>query len=103
MKYTLNAQGVCDYMGRFIDVDINWSGGTHDTKVFANSRINKAIREGKIPKMFSVLSPGRDEVPHLLLGDPAYSLLSQCMKEYSTCYSIEDVMFDTMLRSARNT
>ena len=71
MKYTLNVQGVCDSKGRFIDVDINWPGGTHDAKVFANSRINKAMREGKIPKLFRVLLPGRDKVPLLLLGDPA--------------------------------
>lgn len=43
MKYTLNVQAVCDFMGRFIDVDINWPGGTYDAKVFANSRINKAM------------------------------------------------------------
>ena len=102
MKYSLNVQGVCDSKGRFIDVDINWPGGTHDAKVFANSRINKAMREGKIPKLFRVLLPGRDKVPLLLLGDPAYPRLSHCMKEYSTCYSNEDVMFNTMLRSGRN-
>ena len=68
MKYTLNIQGVRGSMGRFIDVDINWPGGTHDAKLFANSRINKAMREGKIPKMFRVLLPRRDEVPLLLFG-----------------------------------
>ena len=49
-------------MGRFIDVNINLCGGTHDAKVFANSRISKAMQEGKIPRMFRVLFPGRDEV-----------------------------------------
>lgn len=102
MKYKLNVQGVCNSMGRFIGVDVNWPGGTHDAKVFVNSRIIKAVRKGKIPKMFRVLLPGRDEVPLLLLGDPAYPLLSHCMEEYSTCYSNENVMFNTMLRSARN-
>ena len=89
-------------MGRCIDVDINWPCGTHDAEVFANSRLNKAMRECKIPKMFGVLLPGKDEVPFLLLGDPAHPLLSDCMKEYSTCYCNEDVMFNTMLRIARN-
>ena len=49
MKYTLNVQGVCNSMGRFIDLDINWPGGTHE-----------AMREGKIPKMSRVLLSGRD-------------------------------------------
>ena len=73
-------------------IDINWPGRTHDVKVLANSRINNVMQEGKIPKMFRVLLPGRDEVPLLLLGDPLYPLLSHCLKEYSTCYSNEDVM-----------
>ena len=43
MKYTLNVLGVCDSMGRFIDMDINWPGRTHNAKVFSNSRINKSM------------------------------------------------------------
>ena len=42
MKYTLNAQGVCDSSGKFIDVEVRWPGGTHDAKIFANSGINPA-------------------------------------------------------------
>ena len=37
MKYTLNVQSVCDYSGKFIDVDIRWPGATHDAKVFSYS------------------------------------------------------------------
>ena len=31
MKYTItiNVKGVCNYNGKFIDVDIRWPGGTH--------------------------------------------------------------------------
>ena len=29
MKYTINVKSVCDYNGKFIDVDIRWPGGTH--------------------------------------------------------------------------
>ncbi len=34
MKYTLNAQAVCDSSGKFIDVDIRWPVCTHDAKIF---------------------------------------------------------------------
>ena len=40
MKYTLNVQGICDYQGRFIDVDCRWPGSVHDAKVFSNANIN---------------------------------------------------------------
>ena len=102
MKYTLNVQAVCDAKGKFLDVDIRWSGGTHDTKVFAKSHINKAMQEGRIPKMYKTLLLGREKVPLLLLADSAYPLLPHCMKEYSTCYNNAQVLFNTMLRSARN-
>ncbi|XP_028404085.1 uncharacterized protein LOC114526757 [Dendronephthya gigantea] len=102
MKYTLNAQAVCDSSGKFIDVEIRWPGGTHDAKVFANSGINRALKEGTVLKMSIFLLLGRDAIPLLLLGDPAYPLLPHCMKKYSTCYTNEQVIFNQMLRSARN-
>ena len=45
MKYTLNVQSVCDYSGKFIDVDIRWPGATHDAKVFSYSSINGVLKE----------------------------------------------------------
>jgi hypothetical protein len=51
MKYTLNAQAVCDSPGKFIDVEIRWPGGRHDAKMFANSGINRALKEGTIPQI----------------------------------------------------
>ena len=102
MMYSLNVQAVCDSTGRFLDVDIQWPGGTHDAKVFAYSNINKGMQEGRIPKLYRSLLPGRDKVPLVLIGDPAYPLLPHCMKEYSTCYNNEQVIFNEMLRSVRN-
>ena len=60
------------------------------------------MQEGRIPNVYKTLLPGREKVPLLLLADPAYLLLPHCMKEYSTCYKYAEVMFNTMLRSARN-
>jgi len=48
------------------------------------------------------LIPGEECVPQVLLGDPAYPLLPHCMKEYESCNTNEEVVFNQMLRSARN-
>lgn len=97
MKYTIIVQGVCDYSGKFIDVDIRWPGGTHDTKVFSYSSINKHLQEQKQPYLCRTLLPGRDKVGLLLLGDPAYPLLPHVMKECATCTTDAQVIFNQML------
>ena len=102
MKYTLNVQGICDFEGKFIDVDCKWPGSVHDAKVFSNSRINSMFRDGTLPLLYRSLLPGLDKVPVLLLGDPAYTLLPHLMKEFTTCITNEQVMFNDLLRSSRN-
>jgi hypothetical protein len=46
--------------------------------------------------------PGDDKVPPVILGDPAYPLLPNVMKEHACCTENEHVIFNEMLRSARN-
>ena len=102
MKYTLNVQGICDYEEKFIDVDCRWPGTVRDAKVFSNSRINCMFRNGTLPVLYGSLLPGFDKVPVLLLGDPAYTLLPHCMKEFTTCTTNEQVLFNNLLRASRN-
>ena len=103
MKYIINVQGVCDCRGVFIDVDVRRPGSLHDARVFSQSRINKMLREENLPMMYKRLLPGDDKVPVCLLGDPAYPLLLYCMKEFSSPRDNAEVIFNNMLRSARNT
>jgi hypothetical protein len=100
--FSLNVQAVCDYRGHFMDVDCRWPGSVHDAKVFANSTINKKLRDKELPMAYQELIKGRSKVGCYLIGDPAYPLTPYCMKEYETCASDPEVIFNTMLRSARN-
>ncbi|CAB4016605.1 Hypothetical predicted protein, partial [Paramuricea clavata] len=102
MFYSLNVQAVCDYRGIFMDVECRWPGSVHDAKVFANSSINQKLVSGQIPMIQLSVFPGSEKIPNYVIGDPAYPLTPFCMKEYATCASNEEVIFNTLLRAARN-
>ena len=102
MKYTINVQGVCDHKGLFIDVDIRWPRATHDAKVLLYSSNNAILQKQAQPYLTKTLLPGRDKVGILLLGDPAYPLLPHVMKEYANCTSDSQIIFNQVLRDARN-
>ena len=102
MKHSLNVQAICDEKGVFLDVDISWPGSVHDGKVFKNSFINSQFSNKTFPGNSKLLVQGHAMVPPLLIGDPAYPLLPNVMKEYSTCSSNDEVVYNVMLRSTRN-
>ena len=71
-------------------------------RVFTNSEVQKGYTKGKFKLYYEELIPGDDVIPQILLGDPAYPLLPYVMKEHAVCQGNNEVMFNTMLRSARN-
>ena len=100
--FSLNIQAVCDSKGYFMDVECRWPGSVHDAKVFANATICNKLNRGKLPQTFRSVLPGYDVVSNYLIGDPAYPLTQFCLKEYQTCSENKQVIFNSMLRSARN-
>ena len=60
------------------------------------------IVSGQIPIVYQELMPGFTPIPAILIGDPAYPLLPNMMKEYSSCLEEKHVIFNNKLRSARN-
>ena len=100
--HSLDVQAVCDYKGAFMDAECKWPGSVHDAKVFANSSICKCLRSSDLPTVFQTISNSQVKIPNYLIGDPAYPLLPYCMREYSTCKSNEEIVFNAMVRSARN-
>ena len=79
-----------------------WPGSVHDAKVFSYSSINTNLRCSRLSGTFQTISKSKIKVPCYLIGDPAYPLLPHCMKEYSTCKKNDEVIFNSMLRTARN-
>ena len=109
--FLLNVQAVCDYKGYFMAVDCRWPGSCRDTKVYANSKINKNMQDNEMPMQFKQILPGEAKIPNYLVGDPAYPLTAYCMKEFESCKTAQDcsnhatnaqVVFNSMLRTARN-
>ncbi len=100
--YSFNVQAVCDYQGLFMDVDCRWHGSAHDSKVYTNSAINKKMRCGDLPVCLQALTESTKKIPNYLIGDPAYPLTPFSMKEYDHCSSNEQVIFNNLLRGARN-
>ena len=101
--YSINVQAVCNYRGLFMDVDCRWPGSTHDSKVFTNSSLNKKMINGELPRILQSTHSDDQKVPNYLIGDPAYLLIPFCMKEYLHCANNEEVIFNSILMSARNT
>ena len=100
--HSLTIQAVCRYKGTFMDIGCKWSGSVHIVKVFDNSSICKRLRSSHLPTIFQTISNFEIKITNCLIGDLASQLLQYCMKEYSTCKSNDKVVFNSMLRSARN-
>ena len=93
---------MCDFKGMFMDVECRWPGSVHDSIVFANSSINEMLRNEQIPATFQTVIHSCEKVPNYLIGDPACTLTPFFMKEFDNCNSDEEIIFNNMLRSARN-
>ena len=72
-QFSLNVQACCDHKYCFMEIVVKWLRSIHDARMFANSQLNRILRDEVIPPCKRQVTEGEDPVPVLLLGDPAYT------------------------------
>ena len=100
--YSVVLQAVVDSEGKFTDTNVGRPGSIHDARVFSLSSIRAKMVNGTLFNPNPVRRINGQDVPLLILGDPAYPLLPNLMKGY-TGYGLTAVQkhFNNKLSSAR--
>ncbi|PIK40731.1 putative nuclease HARBI1 [Apostichopus japonicus] len=80
--HSIVLQAVVDFRYRFIDVNVGWPGQVHDARILSNSCIFRKAEAGTLLPNLCRTIQGQ-EVPIVILGDPAYPLLPWLMKGFS--------------------
>ena len=95
-------QGTVNHLGIFMDIYIGWPGRVHDARVFSNSGLYRLGQEGILLPSWTEHLSGKD-IPLVILGDPAYPLLSWLMKSFpdNGCLSRQQKTFNYRLSRAR--
>ena len=86
----------------YIDAECRWPGSVHGSKVFANSSINKMLRNREMPATFQTIIPGCEKFPNYLIGDTDYPLTPFSIKKFDNYNRDEEITFNNILRLARN-
>ena len=100
--YSVLLQAVVDADGRFIDTNVGRPGSLHDSRVYNLSSISRKLHRGTLFKPNPVRQISGQNIPLLILGDPAYKLATYLMKGFTGRQLTPDQRhFNKRLSSAR--
>lgn len=101
--YSIVMQAVVDDNYCFGDAYIQWPGGVHDARILRNSKLFKKATSGTL--FLNQTTDKGVSIPPLILGDPAYPLLSWLMKPFPHHSQLtrDQRRFDYRLSHARMT
>lgn len=87
--------GVCDHIGRFINIFVGLPGRMHDARVFRSSDLYRQITNEALPLLSSHLH---------LIGDAAYPLLNSLMTPFKDTGHLtrEQIIYNIKFSSTRN-
>ncbi|XP_053871532.1 uncharacterized protein LOC128829987 [Malaclemys terrapin pileata] len=88
--------------GHFIDINAGWLGKVHDACIFRNTGLFRKLQAGTFfPDQ--KITVGEVEMPIVILGDPAYPLMSWLMKSYTGSLDSSKEQFNNRLSQSRMT
>ena len=93
--HSIVLQGVAGANGKFLHVSTGYAGSIHDARVLRMSSLLPAIENGDI-----LHSPtrriGGTQVKPLIIADPAYKLMTWCMKPFPQTRALTDSQRDSI-------
>ncbi|XP_050824389.1 uncharacterized protein LOC127058397 [Gopherus flavomarginatus] len=93
-------QALVDHKGRFTNINMRCQGKARDARIFRNSGLFQKLQQGTfLPDQ--KITIGDVEMPIVILGDPAYSLMSWLMKAYTGSLDSSQELFNSSLSKCR--
>ncbi|XP_077187042.1 uncharacterized protein LOC143834261 [Paroedura picta] len=95
-------QGTVDHTGRFVDVEVGWSGPDQAASAFLNSALCTAMDAGAYVPGNPTLHLEGLPVPALIVADGPYPMRRWLMKPFGQCKDQRETNFDSALHRAQN-
>lgn len=86
--FSINVMGVCDASLKFTNIVVNWPGSAHDSRIFNESRLCEALKEGRYRGF--------------LLGDNGYACRPYLLTPFLTPLTEKETRYNAAHIKTRN-